>query len=190
MSSIHLSSTSDMWFFETFFFNFLSIMHNFISVLILKWRNKDRNSWKSSRIIWSTQVFFLESSPFSVYRWSLYDTNCPHFLKKIFVDSLTSTLLLAQNITLFAKVRRRFFQIFGREGSISSTVLNSMTPLRNQKGFHVRFLNFKPRFHLWMGNNGRISMQISELHSFCLKFRYSEKATKILPTLSCLLFIL
>ena len=36
---------------------------------------------------------------------------CSHFLKKIFMDFLTSTLLRTQNMKLLSKVRRRFFQI-------------------------------------------------------------------------------
>ena len=37
---------------------------------------------------------------------------CPHFLKKILVNFLTSTLLRAQNTTLLSKVRQRFFSNF------------------------------------------------------------------------------
>ena len=35
----------------------------------------------------------------------LYNRTCPYFLKKIFVNFLTSTLLRAQNTTLLSKVR-------------------------------------------------------------------------------------
>ena len=57
---------------------------------------------------------FNKSFKIFLYRNSFFSNKvCPHFLKEIFINFLTSTLLCAQNMTLLSKVQQRFFKFCG-----------------------------------------------------------------------------